>query len=151
MFRRPLKNTSSRSLLAAIVLGSLVPVITAPFAMAEAEYSQSRVEVASGGWTKASYSASGSWTIVREDGALFVELSDDFRTRNAPDLKIFLSPNKASSLTGRNATDGAVLVSPLSSNRGAQRYRLPVSDLSAYETIIIHCEAFSKLWSTSSI
>ncbi|MEO1015665.1 MAG: DM13 domain-containing protein [Pseudomonadota bacterium] len=106
----------------------------------------------SGVWTKASFRSSGTWSIVERGGDRYVVLDEDFRTRRAPDLKIFLSPNEAGSITGDNATDGAVLVAELSSNRGAQAYKLPADvDLSQYQSIIIHCEAYSKLWSTASL
>ncbi|MEM1398017.1 MAG: DM13 domain-containing protein [Pseudomonadota bacterium] len=108
--------------------------------------------IASGTWSKVSFKSSGQWSIVERDGKRYIELSDDFRTRNAPDLKIFLSPKAAGSLDGKNATDGSFRVAELSSNKGGQSYELPDDlDLSAYETVIIHCEAYSKLWSVSSL
>lgn len=105
-----------------------------------------------GTWTKKSFKASGEWSIYTEDGKTYVKLSSDFRTRNAPDLKIFLSPQAASETNGRNATDGAVLISPLSSNSGEQIYEIPASvDLADYQSILIHCERFSKLWSAADL
>ncbi len=108
--------------------------------------------IASGSWTKKSFKSSGTWTIYQEDGSTFVSLSDDFKTRKAPDLKIFLSPLSASSATGRNATDGAVLISSLENNRGGQVYKIPSSvNIADFNSILIHCEAYSKLWSASDI
>jgi len=106
-----------------------------------------------GVWTKKSFKSAGSWSIVSDDsGKLFVKLSDDFKTRNAPDLKIFLSPQAAADTTGRNATDGALLISPLESNRGAQIYEIPEgTDLDSFSSILIHCQAYSKLWSASDL
>ena len=105
-----------------------------------------------GAWTKKSHKASGEWSIYTEDGKTYVKLSSDFRTRNAPDLKIFLSPQAASDANGRNATDGAVLISPLSSNAGEQVYEIPASvNLADYQSILIHCERFSKLWSAADL
>lgn len=105
-----------------------------------------------GTWTKKSHKASGEWSIYTEDGKTYVKLSSDFRTRNAPDLKIFLSPQAASDANGRNATDGAVLISPLSSNAGEQVYEIPASvNLADYQSILIHCERFSKLWSAAEL
>lgn len=105
-----------------------------------------------GAWTKKSFKASGEWSIYTEDGRTYVKLSSDFRTRNAPDLKIFLSPQAASETSNKNATDGAVLISPLSSNAGEQVYEIPASvNLADYRSILIHCERFSKLWSAADL
>lgn len=105
-----------------------------------------------GEWTKKSFKSSGTWEIYVEGDKSFVKLSADFRTRNAPDLKIFLSPLSASEATGRNATDGAVLISPLSSNAGEQVYEIPADvDLGAFKSILIHCEQYSKLWSAADL
>lgn len=108
---------------------------------------QARV-ISGGGWTKRTAASSGAWSIVDRDGGLFVILSENFGTRAAPDLKLFLSPKSPDELDGRNATEGALLIAPLASNRGAQEYALPTGvDLADYETIVIHCEAYSKIWS----
>ena len=108
--------------------------------------------ISSGGWRKKSFSVAGNWTMSSENGVTRVNLDNQFSTKNAPDLKIFLSPLSPDELTGRNATQGALLVSPLQSNRGAQSYTVPAgTNLSRYKTILIHCEAYSKLWSVSAL
>ena len=108
--------------------------------------------ISSGGWRKKSFSVAGNWTMSSENGVTRVNLDNQFSTKNAPDLKIFLSPLSPDELTGRNATQGALLVSPLQSNRGAQSYTVPAgTNLSRYKTILIHCEAYSKLWSVSGL
>lgn len=106
----------------------------------------------SGAWTKKSFKSSGTWEIYSDGDKSYVKLSADFRTRNAPDLKIFLSPLAANEATGKNATDGAVLVSPLSSNAGEQVYEIPADvDLADFKSILIHCEQYSKLWSAADL
>ncbi len=106
----------------------------------------------SGDWTKKSYSIRGNWTIVTTDEGRFLELDDRFKTRNAPDLKLFLSTLPADSVTSGNAVSHGTLISPLESNKGAQRYRLPDGvDLADYESLVLHCERFSKLWGVSSL
>ena len=108
--------------------------------------------ISSGGWRKKSFSVAGNWTMSSENGVTRVNLDNQFSTKNAPDLKIFLSPLSPDELTGRNATQGSLLVSPLQSNRGAQSYTVPAgTNLSRYKTILIHCEAYSKLWSVSAL
>lgn len=139
----------TRAAVAALALSVSVvaPAILSP-AAAEAE---ERV-IATGGWAKKSFASAGSWSIVERGGKTVIVLSPEFRTQSAPDLKIFLSPKGAGELNGKNATEGSVLISPLRSNRGAQEYDLPAGvNVSDYATIIIHCEAYSKLWSVGDL
>ena len=106
----------------------------------------------SGTWTKKKRTSKGTWSITREGGELFVKLDDDFSTRNAPDLKIFLSPLSAAEAANANATDGALLISLLSSNKGAQSYMIPSgTDLANYRSILIHCEDYTILWSAADL
>ena len=94
----------------------------------------------------------GTWTIVEEDGDRFLVLSSDFKTRSAPDLKLFLSKHTVSGATNRNATDRAVLIAPLAKNKGGQRYPIPRDvDLTEYSTLLLHCEKYSKLWAASEL
>lgn len=105
-----------------------------------------------GAWAKQEFKIKGEWHIVEEDGQKYLQLSDDFKTRNAPDLKLFLSPKPASSVNGGNATEGSVLVSQLSSNKGAQRYLIPANvNLSDFQSVVLHCEQYSKLWGASDL
>ena len=107
---------------------------------------------AGGTWTKKSVAIDGGWSIVEKNGSQVLMLDENFSTNSGPDLKIFLSRQSISSLTGKNAINDAILVSPLQSNRGAQEYVLPANiDLSQFQSVIIHCESFSKLWGGSSL
>ena len=102
-------------------------------------------------WPRQDYKTS-TWNIVEKGGTKQVVLSDDFKTKAAPDLKIFLSTNTVDGLTGANPTKGSVLVAKLTSSKGGQSYAIPAGvDLSKYKTIIIHCEKFSKLWSAAPL
>ncbi|MEO1235710.1 MAG: DM13 domain-containing protein [Planctomycetota bacterium] len=106
----------------------------------------------SGTWTKKSYKAKGSWSIVQDGDTLTIQLDSKFKTKKAPDLKLFLSPKPLGELNGKNATQGSLRIAALKSHKGAQSYTLPAgTDLSDYQTLIIHCEQFSKLWSGASI
>jgi hypothetical protein len=79
-------------------------------------------------------------------------LSDDFNTKNGPDLKLFLSPNKVENLTGKTALNQAVRLSVLKSNKGGQDYVIPVTiDITEFGSILIHREAFSVLWGGANI
>ena len=71
--------------------------------------------LSSGTWSKKSFAVSGNWAMSSENGVTTVALDSGFSTRSAPDLKIFLSPLSPGQLTGRNATQGSLLVSPLKS------------------------------------
>lgn len=100
-----------------------------------------------GGFVKSSFKIKGGWTISKENGQTVLRLSEDFKTKNGPDLKIFLSPSKVANVTGATATNQAVKLSVLKSNKGAQDYIIPADiDLSQFGSILIHCEAYSKLW-----
>ena len=76
----------------------------------------------------------------------------DFKTKKAPDLKLFLSSRELSSVDGTNATSRAVLIAKLSSVRGAQRYAIPSGvDLDEHSTLLLHCEKYEKLWGGAKI
>ena len=94
----------------------------------------------------------GSVEIVREGGQTLIRVSDDFRASNGPDLKIFLNPNRVEDVTGKTATDGAVLVSKLRQNKGSHDYVVPEGvNLANFGSVLVHCEAFSVLWGGANI
>ena len=112
-----------------------------------AAYAESITE---GTWTKKSNKIKGSWAIEqREDGAYLV-LDEDFKTRNAPDLKFMLTNNTVAAVNGKNATKDALFIEKLKSNKGTQSYRLP-DNYGDYSTLLLHCEQFSKLWGAASL
>ena len=91
-------------------------------------------------WSRQEIRISGSWSVVEEGDRLYVELDDRFKTRSAPDLKIFLSRSELSTIDGKNATENAVLVAPLRSSKGKQRFRIPDGVvLSEFGSILLHC------------
>ncbi|MFS2317281.1 DM13 domain-containing protein [Maricaulis sp. D1M11] len=128
-------NTPLTGLLAALTLMFALPALASAQDTSHA-----------GGWDNQDYAIAGDWQIeTRADGRYLV-LSEDFRTRRGPDLKIFFSALPADQVTGNNAADGYFLAE-LERNRNGQEYRLPDDlDLSDYNSVIIHCERFSKLW-----
>lgn len=140
------------SALAAIAL-SIISVNAIVAAPAAAQEASAETVLHEGAWTKKSFKVSGTWSIIEDaDGNRFVKLSDDFKTKNAPDLKIFLSPQAAANTTGKNATEGALLISPLNSNKGGQVYEIPEgTDLDTFSSVLIHCEQYSKLWSAADL
>jgi len=106
----------------------------------------------SGTWIEKSNDIKGSWSIIKNEGQIKIILADGFRTKSAPDLKIFLSKKSTNDVKSSNATKDAVLISKLKSAKGGQEYIVPAQiDLSEYQTIIIHCEEYSVLWGAASI
>ncbi len=106
----------------------------------------------SGNFEKSSFTIKGDWTIVKENGQTIFRLSEDFKTKNGPDLKLFLSPKSVDTVTGQTATQDAVKLSVLKSNKGSQDYIIPTDiDLSQFSSILIHCEAYSKLWGGANL
>lgn len=100
-----------------------------------------------GDFTKKKYGIKGDWTIIQKDGQTILRLSETFKTKKGPDLKIFLSPQSVKDVTGKTATNGAVLISVLQSHKGTQDYVIPASvNLSNFGSLLIHCEAYSVLW-----
>lgn len=117
-----------------------------PVAVAMAE------KVRSGSFEKSKFKIKGDWQIVEENGQTIFRLSDDFKTKNGPDLKLFLSRKAVGDVTGKTATNDAVKLSVLRSNKGSQDYVIPADvDLSQFRSILIHCEAYSKLWGGANL
>lgn len=116
-------------------------------------------DVMGGGQFKSAFSAFlggpalvGDFQIVTEDGSTYLEFGAGFKAKSAPDLKVFLSQRAPDAVTGSNATKGAVRLGLLMSFEGAQRYAVPEdTDLSAFSTVIVHCEQYSKLWGAGGL
>ena len=107
--------------------------------------------VSKGAWTKKSNSISGSWSIEK-DGDKYTLKLKGFKTKSAPDLKLFLSKQSAGAITGKNATSGAVRLAKLKSPKGDQTYVLPSGiNPSDYKTLVLHCEKFSKAWGVGTL
>lgn len=97
-------------------------------------------------------SLEGDWQIVEDNGAYFIELSENFRAKQGPDVKIFLSPTPAAEVTGRNAVDGSVLIKQISDFDGSARISIPAGiDVGQFQSLVFHCEAYSKLWGSSTL
>ncbi len=105
-----------------------------------------------GGWVGKQYSIQGGWEVKQKNGQTVIRFSDDFKTKSGPDLKVFLSRKDIANVNGRNATQDAIKLDVLASNKGAQEYVLPQGvSLSDFSSILIHCEAYSVLWGGSAI
>lgn len=103
--------------------------------------------IAQGEWIDKKYSVNGGWEVVTENDQTIIRFDSSFKTKGGPDLKLFLSKQSIEEVTGKTATRDAVLVAPLQSNSGAQEYALPAGiNIDDYQSVLIHCEAFSVLW-----
>ncbi len=106
---------------------------------------------ATGGFTKIGQRTTGTWTLETRADGVYAVLSDDFKARKAPDLKIFLHTAEAGKVNGKNAADG-LFVAALKSHKGGQAYKLPAGiDLNDYKSFVIHCQQYSKFWAAGSI
>lgn len=96
----------------------------------------------------------GSWKIVKEGDQFIVQLGDDFEAKEAPDLKIFLSKAELGEISGDNATSkgSPVLIAKLTSYKGKASYTISSGiNVKDFKTIIIHCEAYEKLWGGAAL
>ncbi len=106
----------------------------------------------SGQFIKKNYAINGGWSIEKRGNQNIIKFNGDFKTKNGPDLKVFLSPRAFESVRGSNATHKAALVSKLIRSSGEQEYVLPSDiDLADYRSLLIHCEAFSVLWGGANL
>jgi len=129
---------------------ALIAIVTVlSFAAGAAE---AGAPVAEGEWTKKSATIEGGWSIVESDGEYSLLLDDQFKTKSAPDLKLFLTARPLADVSGKDATSAAILIAKLDDVRGSQRYRLPEGiDLTRYSTLLLHCEKYAKLWGGAQI
>lgn len=96
----------------------------------------------------------GKWKIVKSGDNYQVVFADDFRAKQAPDLKIFLSKADFDDIESKNALKNGepVFVAKLTSYKGSASYDIPATiDISQYKTIIVHCEEYTKLWGGSPL
>ena len=139
-----MKNSFKTALIAAALM---VPAFATVPAFAEAPAATSQAAVQGGSFVKKSFKINGDWKVVQENGQTIIRFSDDFKTRSGPDLKVFLSPQSIDAVNGKTAIDGAVLLGVLQNKKGGQDYIVPEGvDLANFGSVLVHCEAYSKLW-----
>jgi hypothetical protein len=117
-----------------------------PLLMTLAPFAAQAVE-GNGTWTQINFGIKGTWTLSQEDGRHILTLGEAFKTKKGPDLKLFLSPRPIAKVTNDNAIEGSAFMALLKSHKGGQRYVIPSNiDLSAYKSLVIHCEKYTKVW-----
>ncbi len=129
----------------------LVAIVGMPSAFAQnAALPSGELNADFSSWGKPS--VEGSWEIVREGEKTYIQLGENFRAKKGPDVKIFLSPTPASQVTGSNAVDGSVFIKLIEDFDGKARIEIPAGvDINQYQSLVFHCEEYSKLWGTSSL
>lgn len=97
-------------------------------------------------------SLKGDWQIVEEDGSTYLQLGDSYKAKEGPDVKVFLSPLATDQIDGDNASTGSLFVSLIDNFEGKTQIEIPAgTDLSQYQSLVFHCEAYSKLWGVSPL
>ncbi len=136
--------------LAAALAVSLTGIAAcAPVAFAETATASVTIsaELPSGTFVKKKKKLKGAWEVVQRGDKTFIVFGEDFRAANGPDLKIFLSPQTVSDVTGKTAVNGAINIGELKSTKGVQEYEVPAGvNLADFNSVLVHCEAYSVLW-----
>jgi len=98
-------------------------------------------------FVKKRYTIHGSAKLEDVKGQKRLTFSDDFKTKNGPDLKIYLSKYSIDSLSSREVDQSAVKLSVLKSHKGSQSYIIPDDlNMDDFESVVIQCEAYTVLW-----
>jgi len=98
-------------------------------------------------FVKKRYTIHGSAKVEMVEGQKTLVFSEDFKTKNGPDLKVYLSKRPLASLSTQDVDENAVRLSVLKSHRGSQSYIIPADiNLDDFESVVIQCEAYSVLW-----
>ena len=101
----------------------------------------------SGDFVQKSKTLKGSWQVLEVNGQTVIRFDDNFKAKKGPDLKVFLSPQSLEQVNGKSATNGSVLLGKLQNTKGTQDYVLPAGiNLAAFNSVLVHCEAYSVLW-----
>lgn len=116
----------------------------------EAVHARGSLEGAFSSWGRTSLK--GDWQIQTIESKTYIVLADNFRAKEGPDVKIFLSPIEASQITGKNAAEGSAFIHLVSDFDGANRIEIPAGiDVNAYKSLVFHCEEYSVLWGVSPL
>lgn len=108
--------------------------------------------IASGDFVRKSKRLSGSYEVIQRGGQTIIRFADNFNASAGPDLKVFLSPTSIRNASGRNATDGSIKLGLVKSTSGVQEYIVPAGvNIANFNSVLIHCEAYSVLWGGGDI
>lgn len=97
------------------------------------------------------HGAVGSATIYELPDGDRVLRFEDFRSKNGPDLHVYLSTEIPTS-TFAGLGNGEVHLGALKGNVGNQNYDIPTEvDLSQYRSVVIYCVPFKVVFSTAAL
>jgi hypothetical protein len=140
------------ALCATTMFGTMAHAAPASLTVPAVEAPVQTQTLAQADFQKKTYSLRGGITVEQRGSQTVIVFSEDFRTRSGPDLKVFLSRNDVASSTGTNATSQSIKLGVLKDNHGAQEYVLPEGvNIADFNSVLVHCEAFSKLWGGADI
>ena len=105
-----------------------------------------------GTWDRQNKSIKGTWEVVTKDDGTYIVFSDDFKTKKAPDLELFLSTKQAKDINKKKVVQEAISVSKLKSYKGKQSYKLPSNlKIVDFSSIIIHCRDYNIFWGAGNL
>ena len=95
------------------------------------------------------HGAVGSATIYQLPDGRHVLRFEDFRSKNGPDLHVYLSTETPKS-TFASLGENEIHLGPLKGNVGNQNYEIPADvDLSQYRSAVIYCRPFRVVFSSA--
>lgn len=129
----------------------MIALVSIPFGEALAspatEAHAVETSVGHGEFVKNRYKLEGNWEIRNVAGQTEIRFSDGFKTKNGPDVKLFLSPLPISDVRADTLLENSFNIGVLKSNSGAQTYIVPSDvNLTDYKSVVIHCEAYVVTW-----
>ncbi len=97
------------------------------------------------------HGAVGTATIYELPGGDRVLRFEDFRSKNGPDLHVYLSTEIPTS-TFASLGNNEVHLGSLKGNVGNQNYEIPTEvDLSQYRSVVIYCRPFRVIFSSAAL
>ncbi|MDJ0920548.1 MAG: DM13 domain-containing protein [Henriciella sp.] len=142
-----LKCAAAAAAFAIIGLATASPVVAQSI-----ETSVSTEHTPSGTFVRKSKKLKGGWVVEQRGEKTVIVFDDAFVAARGPDLKIFLSPTPFEDVKGKTAVKGSINIGELKSTKGRQEYELPAGvRLSDYQSLLVHCEAYSVLWGGSDL
>ena len=105
-----------------------------------------------GDWDRQNKSIKGTWEIIQKSDGNYIVFSDDFKTKKAPDLELFLSKKSAKDINKKKVVQEAVSISKLKSHKGKQSYKLPSNiNIEDFSSLIIHCRDYNIFWGAGNL
>lgn len=89
------------------------------------------------------HNSSGSWSLVRANGVLYLQSAENFRSSPGPDYHVYVS-SKAAIKDNDEFTSDQIEVSRLTKPNGAAFYRLSIQDPNQIQSVLIWCKQFRE-------